>query len=390
MALVPLSYNLRSLFVRRSATALTVISIGSTVAVLAGVMSLQQGFETLFSESGRKDVVVFLRPGATSEGESFFPKARVEVIKKSLPEIAVGAGGPLVSGELFCGVRMKKVGGGETNVPIRGVEQATFRIFKPGALTVGPEGRNFKPGTDEVIVGRSLVQRINGCALGEVILLNTTPFRVVGIFDCEGPFKSEIWGDVNRLGDALERPGYSRLIARLKDGTNLAALKLRMEENKQVQAKVVTEREYLTSQTAAISWVLIGLGTFLAVIMGAAAVFTGTNTMLAALAARSHEIGILLAIGFRPFAIFLSFLFEALLLGLLGGLVGCLLVLPVNGVNTGTTNFMTFTEIAFAFRVTPRVLMTATVFAVGLGLLGGLLPAWHAASKSPTEALRRR
>jgi putative ABC transport system permease protein len=353
-------------------------------------MSLQQGFETLFSESGRKDVVVFLRPGATSEGESFFPRSRVEVIKKSLPEIAVGPEGPLVSGELFCGVRMKKIGGGETNVPIRGVEQATFRIFKPGALAVTPAGRPFTPGTDEVIVGRSLVARIDGCSLGEVILLNTTPFRVVGIFDCEGPFKSEIWGDINRLGDAMQRPGYSRLIARLKDGTDLKALQVRMEENRQVQAKVLTEREYLTSQTAAISWVLIGLGTFLAVIMGAAAVFTGTNTMLAALAARSHEIGILLAIGFRPFAIFLSFLFEALLLGLLGGLVGCLLVLPVNGVNTGTTNFISFTEIAFAFRVTPRVLITANVFAIGLGLLGGLLPAWHAASKSPTEALRRR
>jgi putative ABC transport system permease protein len=274
-------------------------------------------------------------------------------------------------------------------VPIRGVEPQSFEIFGDD-LTVAAGGRNFVPGTDEVIVGRALVERIDGCRIGEDVLLNTARFRVVGIFDCDGPSRSEIWGDVKRLGDVLERPGFSRLIARLKPGSDLKALQEEMTSNKQVQAKVVTERTYLTSQTSALSLSLNVLGFFLAFVMGADAVFTGTNTMLAALSARSHEIGILLAIGFRPFAIFLSFLFEALLLGVMGGVVGCLLVVPVNGVSTGTTNFQTFTEIAFAFRVTPYVLGVSIVFAVALGLLGGLLPAWHAATKSPTEALRQR
>lgn len=382
---VPFSYNVRSLFVRRSATLLTVVSIAATVAVVAGVLALQQGFATLFSESGREDVIVFLRPGANSEGESYFPKKRAEIIKKTLPEVAVGAQGPLASGELYLAVRLQKQSGGETNVPIRGVEPASLELAK---ARMKIEGRALTPGTDEIIVGRKLTQRVRNAGLGAEIVLNTTPFKVVGVFDYDGPFASEIWGDVDRLGAALERPAYSRVVAQLKPGADLKALKEKMKSHKQIPAKVMTEREYLTSQTRQLSGVLIGLGLFLAIIMGTAAVFTGTNTMLAALAARAHEIGVLLAIGFRPIAIFVAFLLESLLLGLMGGALGCLMVLPLHGIDTGTTNWQTFSEVAFAFRVTPQVLGVAVCFACGLGLLGGMLPAWSAASKRPTEALK--
>ncbi|RMG14545.1 MAG: FtsX-like permease family protein [Planctomycetota bacterium] len=392
MALVPFSYSLRSLAVRRSATVLTVASIGATVAVLAGVLALQQGFSTLFREAGRDDLLVLLRPGAGSEGESFFPRDRAAVLKKSFPEFAQDEAGPLVAGELYLGVRLRKhpaLGGGETNVPIRGVERRSFELTGAG-LRVLDGGRRFRWGHDEVIVGRKLVSRIAGCAVGRRIRLNTTEFEVVGVFDVEGPYASEIWGDFERLREALQRNGYSRLVGRLAPGADLRALREKLSGHKQIQAKLLTEREYLTSQTAALSGALLFLGTFLGLVMGAAAVFTGTNTMLAALAARTHEIGILLSLGFRPGAIFFAFLLESLLLGLLGGVVGCLLVLPLHGVETGTTNFATFTEVAFAFRVSPTVLGVAALFAVGLGLLGGLLPAWSAASKLPTEALRRR
>jgi putative ABC transport system permease protein len=152
---------------------------------------------------------------------------------------------------------------------------------------------------------------------------------------------------------------------------------------------VQSERAYLAAQTQALSAILNVLGGFLAVVMGIAAVFTATNTMQAALAARTHEIGILLSVGFRPLGVFLSFMFEALLLGLLGGAVGVLIVWPLNGIETGATNFDSFTEVAFAFRLTPRVLVTAVVFAVGLGLCGGALPAWRAARLNPVDALRR-
>jgi putative ABC transport system permease protein len=162
-----------------------------------------------------------------------------------------------------------------------------------------------------------------------------------------------------------------------------------MDADPQTPCKVMTEQDYLTSQTQALSFVLKGLGVFLALVMGTAAVFTATNTMLAALASRTYEIGILLAIGYRPYAIFLSFLFEALVLGLAGGAVGCLLALPLNGVDTGAMNFQTFTEVAFAFRVTPTVLVTAVIFALILGLFGGTWPALRAATMRPTVAMRR-
>lgn len=388
MAFVPLSYNLRSLLVRRSATLLTVLGIGATVAVLAGVLALQQGFATLFEENGRDDVVVFLRQGSTNEGDSVFSLERAQILMKTLPDIERPVDGqPLVSAEMYLAVRRRKIDGGETNVPVRGVQQGTFRIL--GGDIRFEEGRNFAPGTDEVVVGRKLADRIRDCRLGDTLVVNTTPFKVVGIFDHTGPFKSEIWGDRDRLAEALERPVYNRVIAMLKPGTDLAELKERMESDPQVPCKVMTEREYMSSQTQAFSFVLRALGFFLAVIMGVAAVFTATNTMLAALAARTNEIGILLSLGFKPWAIFVSFLFESLVLGLLGGAAGCLMALPINGVDTGAMNFQTFTEVAFAFRVTPEVLATAVSFALVLGLLGGALPALRAASLRPTEALRR-
>ena len=383
-----LTYNLRSLFVRWSATLLTVFGIGATVAVLSGVLALQQGFETLFTEHGRDDIVVFMRQGSTNEGDSVFSRERTMILMKSLQEVEWPAEeAPLISAEMYLAVRRNKLDGGETNVPIRGVQMRTFDIIGEPFHMI--EGRRFEPGTDEVIVGKKLVDRIQHCQLGDVLVLNTTPFKVVGVFDHDGPFKSEIWGDRDRMAVALQRPVFNRVIAKLKPGTDLAELAERMDADAQVPCKVMTERQYLASQTTAMSFVLKGLGFFLAVIMGIAAVFTATNTMLAALAARTYEIGIMLAMGFRPWTIFFSFLFEALVLGLLGGAVGCLLALPLNGVDTGTMNFQTFTEVAFAFRITPVVLSTAVTFSLILGLAGGTWPALRAALMRPTAAMRR-
>ncbi len=389
LSLPPLSYNIRSLFVRWSSTLLTVIGIGATVAVLAGILALQQGFASLYSDAGREDVAIFLRPGATSEGESAFQRERAEILIKGTPEIALdGDGQPLASGEIYLAVRRAKLDGGETNVPIRGVQPASFAIAGEAFRIV--EGENFTPGSNEVIVGRALPRRIQNCQVGQEIVFNTTPFTVVGVFDYEGPFQSEVWGDIDRMSEALKRPIWNRVLARVKPGTDIEALAERLEDDKQVPAKVLSERAYLTGQTKILTALLYILGGLLGSVMGVAAVFTGTNTMMSAIAARRREIGILLAIGFRPFPIFLSFVFEAIVLGLLGGVVGCLMVMPLHGVDTGTTNFATFTEVAFAFRVTPTVLGTAVIFACALGLVGGLIPAALAALKDPVEALRHR
>ena len=390
--LVPIGYSVRSLFVRRSSTFLTVMGIAATVAVLAGVVALQQGFATLFSESGRENVIVFLRPGANAEGESQFTRDRAQIIVKGTPEIAADASGrPLASMEVFSAVRLPRIddvdGSKVTNVPTRGVEPMSYAI-QEGAVRL-LEGRWAEPGADEIAVGRRLQARIKNCNIDDVIQINLAPMRVVGVFESDGPYDSEIWGDLDRMLDALNRPAPNRVLAKLADGADLTALTLRLEGDPQVPAKVLTERDYLTNQTLMLSVVLIGLGSFMALVMGVAAVFTATNTMLSAVAARTHEIGILLSIGYRPFPIFLSFLLESLVIGLLGGVVGALIVLPLNGMETGTTNFQTFTEVGFAFRITPAVLSTAIMFSLLLGLVGGAWPAFRAAALKPTEALRR-
>lgn len=387
MALVPFRYNLRSLFVRKSSTLLTVCAIGATVAVLAGMLSLQQGFATLFQERGRTDLALFLRKGATSEGESGITREQCEILTKEVPEVQRNkAGQPMASAELFLAVRLRKFDGGETNVSIRGVQPMTFQIHGDDIRI--REGQNFTPGTDELIVGEGLVGRIADCSVGDVLRINTVTFRIVGVFEGKGAYRSEIWGDLERLSEALQRPVRSRVLAKVPPGTDLAAIQARYADDLRVQPKVESERDYLASQTQMLSLTFSILGGFLAVVMGIAAVFTGINSMLAAIGARMHEIGILKAIGYRPFAIFVSFLGEAILLGLLGGIIGCLLVLPFQGAETGTMN-QTFSEVVFAFRTTPLVLMVSIVFAGVLGLVGGVLPALRAARMTPTQALRR-
>jgi len=385
--LVPFSYNLRSLWVRKSSTFLTVLGLGATVAIVSAVLALQQGFQTMFTDGGREDLAVFLRPGATGEGDSIFRRDLGDRLVKTLPEIELDARGPLASMECYLAVLAKRLDGGETNVPLRGVQAQTFRL-REGELRI-VAGRNFAPGSDEVIVGTSLVGRIQDTQLDDVIVLNTTPFRVVGHFECPGAFQSEIWGDLERFLPTLGRYGPNRIVAKVRAGTDIEELSKRLEDDKEVPAKAVSEREYLASQTRVFSGVLIGLGAVLGLIMGVGAIFAATNTMLASVASRTSEIGILLSMGYRPVPIFLAFQLEALLLGLLGGLLGCLFALPFNGIETGAMNWNTFTEFAFAFRVTPLVLSVAVGFAVLLGLLGGAWPAWRAARMKPTEALRQ-
>lgn len=396
--LIPLQYTIRSLFVRKAATLLSVFGIGLTVAIFAGVLALQQGFTTMFTEHGREDVVVFLRPGATGETDSQFSRERGMKLLKQTPEIEDTGDGPLASMESYSGLLRRRMDGGEVNVAFRGVQPATFDIRGDEIRIV--EGRRFEPGADELIVGKRLADRIQDCKVGDVMQINTTPFRVVGIFDHEGPFVSEIWCDLDRALAVLDAYGPNRVIAKVKPGTNVGdgndenpdpnSLAARIKADPEAPAKVMTERAFLQSQTLMLGSMLLGLGLALAFIMGIGAAFTAINTMLSAIASRTSEIGILLATGFRPLPIFLAFMLETLLLCVLGGVAGCLMAMPVNGIETGTMNGQTFTEIAFAFRVTPVVLGSAIFFSVLLGLVGGLWPALRACRMTPTEALRHQ
>ena len=388
MALIPLQYNIRSLLVRSGNTWLCIFSIAATVAVLAGILSLQQGFETIFASRGREDMVVLLRTGATSEGESAFDRTRAQIALNEIPEIATDTNGkPLASAELYLATLLARKDGGKTNIPLRGVQPATFAIHGDNWSIL--DGRNFAPGTDEVVVGKALRDRIQNCEIGDTLRINVTPFRVVGVFESTGAYQTEVWGDVDRMRAALDVENYSRIIGVMRPDASVKDLAKRLEGDKRIPAKALSEKEYLSNQTGALTGLFTFLGAFLSVIMGLAAVFTGTNAMLSALAARTHEIGILLATGFRPFAVFLSFLLEAALLGLLGGIIGVVMVIPLNGVQTGTTNFATFTEVTFAFRTTPYAIAVAITFALLLGIIGGAIPAYRASRMTPTQALRR-
>lgn len=389
MRLVPFRYPVRSLLMRWSPSLFSALGIGLTVAVLGGVLALREGFQTLLAETGSDDVLVYLRPGAQSEGESLVRYPGDTSILKIRPEVLLAPdGSPLAAAESYLGIKLEKVdGSGTTIVTVRGVEPASIKIQGPRWRLV--EGREPTFGSDELVVGRPLSNRIKQCRLGDTLILNVTPFKVVGIFEHDGSYSSEIWGDVDRITAATQRPFRQRLVAAVRPGTDAEAIAKELESDKRIPVKVQTEKEYYRSQTSRLGGVLMFLATVLTTLMGAAAVLGAVNTMLAAVGSRTREVGILVALGYRGFPVFLSFLFEAAVIGAIGGLIGCLLVLPLNGIETGTTNWNTFTEVSFAFRVTPALLARAVTVAVVLGLLGGAVPAWRASRLAPTAALRR-
>ncbi|MCA9319393.1 MAG: ABC transporter permease [Planctomycetes bacterium] len=388
MRMVPLTYPLRSVAVRWRISLFAAFGIACTVAVMAGILSLRSGFESLYQDSGSDLNGLYMRPGATSEGESGLQLERVRILQNERPEIARNADGqPLAAAESYVALNLARVGGGTTNVPLRGISEHSIAIQGDSFSWV--DGEDIKFGADELIVGDKVSGRIANCKVGDTLTINLTPFRVVGIFAHTGPYSSEIWGDVDRLSKALDREVYQRVIARLKPGTVAKSIVDEIENDKRAPAKFETERRYFKGQTQALGGILFGLATFISTIMGIAAVLGATTTMLASIGSRSREVGILLALGFARGSIFVAFLIESLIVGVVGGLLGCLAVLPFNGLETGTTNFQTFTEVSFAFLVTPSLLVTSFSVAVILGIVGGVVPAWRAASLTPTQALRR-
>jgi len=383
---VPVRYHLRSLLVRRTATGLTVLAIAFTVANLVLILALARGFELSLSDTGRVDNAVFLRKGSTSEGESILARDQASLLM-ARPEIAKEPDGrPFATGEMYAAVNLPRTTGGSTNVSVRGTSETGLRLRV--GVRVG-EGRMFRPGIEEVVVGRALLDRVKGCRMGGAVEVAGRSFPVVGVLDSGGgAFDSEIWGDVEVVLGVFHREAYSTVTARLTDASAIPAMSKDLTADPRLETKVLSERDYFRQQSGVLGAVLRGTAYFLASIMAVGAVFGATNTLLASLAGRSREIGTLLALGYRPWHVLAGFLLEALALGITGGVVGVLLALPVNGMATGTTNWNTFTEQAFRFAVTPDVAVSALVFAAFVGAAGGILPALRAAGLPPTEALR--
>jgi putative ABC transport system permease protein len=384
---LPLKYSARSLFVRRGTAMMTIGSVAFVVLVYLGVLSLAGGLKAAFTSSGDPAQVVVLREGALSETSSFFSLERGREVM-ALPGIErSGEGRPLAAGEVLILNNLPRSDGSMSNVTFRGVGPPSFEL-RPQMRIV--EGRTFEPGAAELIAGRALSGRFPDLSLGSEITVGRLTFRVVGVFEAGGSaFGSEVWGAAEDLNAAFRREGYySSVLLRAGSADAAAALVQRIQDDQRLKLKAMTESEYYAQQTAATTRQFVFLANALAVIMAIGACFAAANTMYAAVSARTREIAALRVLGFKRRSIMGTFLLEAGLLGLVAGLLGVLLSLPLNLISTGTTNFLTFSEITFSLRTTPRALLGGVLLAVLTGLIGGLPPAWSAARKRIQEAMR--
>jgi ABC-type lipoprotein release transport system permease subunit len=384
---IPFKYNVRNLVERRGTILMTITSIAFVVLVYIGVLSLAGGLQRAFGASGDLKNVLVLRDGARSETESYYSTDRYREMA-ALPGVARDAqGNPLASGEVLILQILERRDGSESNVTLRGVEPAAFEV-RPKVRIV--EGRRFEPGRGEVVVGAQLAKRFPELGLGSEVTFGRTRFRVVGLIDADGgSVGSEVWGAVQDFGAAFQRENYcSSSLLRTASPEEAKALITRIEGDQRLNLQALSEPEYFEQQTQATGSQFIILGNALAVMMAFGACFAAANTMYAQVAARAKEIGTLRAIGYPRRSVLGAFLLEAAFLGLVAGILGALAALPLNSITTGTTNFVTFSEITFSLRTTPTILLQGILLAIATGVLGGLVPAWSA-SRRPIAALLR-
>ena len=385
---IPVSYNIRNVIQRPITTLATGWGIAMVVMILVGAFALASGFQAALIESGSPDNIIVMRVGADSEISSGIGRDAANILR-SLPDVAAGPDGrALVSTDMVVLTNLPRIGqSGSSNVTIRGIDPASLALRTQVKVV---EGRMFAPGTGEVIVGRRISPRFAGLRLGDQVTLGQQRCAVVGLFTANGSaFESEIWGDNAVLMPALHREdAFQSVTFRMRDPSRFATLKKQLEADPRLGVQVKTERAFYSDQSALLAGVLRGAGVLITLIMAIGAIFGAMNTMYAAVGSRTREVAVLMTVGFSPWAIMLSFLFESVILALIGGVMGCLLALPINGITTSTTNWSSFSEVAFAFRVTPAGLLAGLIFSAALGLVGGILPARRAASQSLASSLR--
>jgi putative ABC transport system permease protein len=384
---IPISYNLRNLVLRKGLTIMTALGIALTVTTALFIMALLAGLNRAFVTSGNPLNVMVLRKGSTSELTGPFP-SEVFGVLKTLPGIAKDSHGePLVSGETVVVIVLPRAdGSGEVNVSVRGMMQDGLELRRGVKLA---EGRWFTPGQREVVVSSSIHKRFSHANIGDQMQFGKGWWKVVGIFDSGGTaYESEIWSDVNQMNSDFDRQGvFSSAYLRATDPVAAEALKNRVSDDQRLKLDGALETEYYAKQTSS-GAVIKFIGWLVAIIMAIGSSFAAMNTMYAAVAYRSREIATLRVIGFSRPSILTSFVLEAVLLSLLGAAIGIVLMLPFNGMTTGTSNQVTFSEVVFALRMTPGVIVAAIGFATIMGLFGGIFPAWHASRREILTALR--
>ena len=383
---LPLKYNLRNIIVRKGSTLATAFTIGLTVAVFLMVMALARGIDLTLSSSGEPLNLIVVREGSTAELNSSLTRENFNDLM-FLDGVEREGDKPLATGELITLIYKPRKGMSQgSNVTVRGVGPMSFKL-RSGFQTVA--GRLFQPGLTEAVVSKRIAERFQGLDVGDRFRIQTTDYTVVGLFDSAGKaFESEIWVDINSLASSIKRENYSSVLLRAKDQNAQAALSKRITDDQKLHLKAVSERSFYEDQQGTASGALKGLAVFISFIMAVGAGFAGMNTMYAAVARRTKEIGTLRVLGFGRLSILVAFLLESVSIAIIGAVIGILLALPLNFVSTGTSNFVTFSEIAFNFRVTLDLMIFALIFGAVIGFVGSLLPSIRAARFKIVDALR--
>ena len=385
---IPVIYNLRSVKARWTSAIVAVLGIAGTVGVFVAMLSLARGFKATLVSSGSEDNAIIMRAGATSEMTGGVTIDNVKIVQDA-PGIARSADGPLVTPEVVLVAPIPLISTGtDANVQVRGVSKNVLEIRRQIKIV---QGRMFTPGLTEIVVGKNANISYAGLTLGNTISLGSVRWLIVGVFDAGGSaFDSEIWGDAHLIGPAYNRPDtfFQSITVHLASPDSLQQLKDALTTDPRLNVDVTREIDYYSKQSTRLTKLITILGGLVAAIMAIGAVFGALNTMYSAVSERGREIATMRAIGFGGPSVVFSFVIEALLIALVGGLIGCIAVLPLNGLTTGAMNLQTFSHLAFAFKITPELLVKGIIFALAMGVVGGLLPAIRAAVLPVATALR--
>jgi len=385
---VPLAYNVRSVLKRWTSAIVAVLGIAGTVGVFVAMLAMANGFRATLMASGSPRNAIVWRAGADTEMVSAVSLDQFHVIEDAAG-VARDARGPLVSGEVvvIAAFPLSRTGT-VANVQVRGVSPRVLEVRDNVRIAAG---RFFQPGLAELVVGRNAAKTYSGLLLGNTVRFGGGAWKVVGVFDAGGSaFDSEVWCDANVLNEIYKRPTniFQSVTARLDSVSALSGFKDALTADPRLSVQVDRETAYYEKHSSAVSTMIRILGFLVAIVMAVGAVFGALNTMYSAVAERSREIATMRALGFGRGTIVVSFVVESLFIALAGGVLGCLAVLPMNGFTTGTMNWQTFSHLAFAFRVTPQLLVQGIVFALMMGLVGGVPPAIRAARRPIAVALR--
>jgi putative ABC transport system permease protein len=383
---LPLTYNFRNVFVRWRATLATILGIGLVVAVFVLVQSLAVGLEKSASNTGDPRNIMIVRKGSTAESTSMVSLSQFQILRY-WPQIARDdAGVPLISADLIALISQPRIDGrGEANVSVRGLKLAGLAL-RPQVKLIA--GRWFTPGKREVAISQKMARRFASFKIGDTFRTGGNTLTVVGQFDGgNSAFDSEVWMDADEARSMFDRESYSSLLVRAASPQAGKEIISRIEADKRLPLLAAPEVKYYADQTMTAMPIKI-LGNFLATAMSIGAVFAAMNTMYASVGSRTREIGTLRVLGFRRRTILASFIIEGALLAAIGGVVGCLLALPMHGVSTGTMSFNSFSETVFEFRITPWLAAKGLIFAVVVGVVGSLLPAIRASRLPVITALK--